>query len=143
MLDPINVFANSCFKGTIQASHPEVIAFVGETDKIWAAADKIAANDGLCSFKMIIKLPPGEYQYTPEDISGHPSVNLFTLLRQHRRHKHTTIFCLFDMMVKILTMKRCSAQMLSLLMTMSVTRLSASLFVTRLSLSLLCFVCDM
>ncbi len=61
MLDSIKVFAHSHFKGTIQASHPKVIAFVGETDKIWAAADKIAENDGLCTSKMIIKLPPGEY----------------------------------------------------------------------------------
>jgi hypothetical protein len=34
MLDPVKMFAHSCFKGSIQANHPKVIAFVGETDKI-------------------------------------------------------------------------------------------------------------
>jgi hypothetical protein len=40
MLDPVKMFAHSRFHGTIQANHPKVIAFVGETDKIRAAADK-------------------------------------------------------------------------------------------------------
>ena len=78
MLDPIKVFAHFCFKGLIQASHRKVIAFVGETDKIRAAADKIVENDGRTTSKMVVKLPPGEYQYTMEEISGHPSVNLFS-----------------------------------------------------------------
>ena len=98
MLDPTKVFSHSRFKRTIQASHPKVIAFVGETDKIRAAADKIA--DGLCTSKMIVKLPPGEYQYTPVDISGHPSVNLFSS-ESNTGGTFTTIFCLFDLMVKV------------------------------------------
>jgi hypothetical protein len=100
MLDPIKVFAHSPFKVTIQPRHPNVIAFLGETDKIWAATNKMAETDLLCTSKIILKLPPGEYQYTPEDISGHPSVNLFS----HSCHNttgntHTTFF-LFDLMVK-------------------------------------------
>ncbi len=76
MLDPIKVFFHPPFKVTIQPSHPNVIAFVGETDKILAATNKMAETDLLCTSKIILKLPPGEYHYTPEDISGHPSVNL-------------------------------------------------------------------
>jgi hypothetical protein len=62
MLDPIKVFVHFRFKGTIQASHRKVIAFVGETDKIRAAAGKITENDGRTTSKMVVKLPPGEYQ---------------------------------------------------------------------------------
>jgi hypothetical protein len=103
MLDPIKVFAHFCFKGTIQASHCKVIAFVGETDKIRAAAGKIAENDGRTTLKMVVKLPPDEYQYTLEEISGHPSVNLFSHSFDNTTgNTHTTIFCLFDLMVKIL-----------------------------------------
>jgi hypothetical protein len=103
MLDPIKVFAHFRFKGTIQASHCKVIAFIGETDKIWAAAIKIAENDGRTTSKMVVKLPPGEYQYTLEEISGHLSVNLFShSFNNTTSDTHTTIFCLFDLMVKIL-----------------------------------------
>jgi hypothetical protein len=103
MLDPIKVFAHFRFKGTIQASHLKVIAFVGETDKIRAAACKIAENDRCTTSKMVVKLPPGEYQYTLEEISGHPSVNLFSnSFNNITGDTHTTIFCLFDLMVKIL-----------------------------------------
>jgi len=78
MLDPVKMFAHSCFHGNIQANHPKVIEFVGETDKIRAADNKVAGNDGRPKSQMIIKLPPGEYQYTLEEISSHPSVNLFS-----------------------------------------------------------------
>jgi hypothetical protein len=102
MLDPIKVFAHFRFKGTIQASHCEVIAFVGETDKIRAAAGKIAENDGRTTSKMVVKLPPGEYQYTLEEISGHPSVNLFSHSFDNTTgDTHTTIFCLFSLVVKL------------------------------------------
>jgi len=100
MLDPVKMFAHSRFHGTIQANNPKVIAFVGETDKIRAAADKVAGNDGRPTSQMIIKLPPGEYQYTPEEISGHPSVNLFSHSTDNTGGTHTTIFCLFDLMLK-------------------------------------------
>ncbi len=64
MLDPTKVFAHSRFKGMIQASHPQVIAFVTETDKIWAEVDK-KTSDGVCTLEMIVNLPPGaKYQYT-------------------------------------------------------------------------------
>ncbi len=100
MLDSIKVFAHFRFKGTIQASHCKVIAFVGETDKIQVAAGKIADNDGRTSSKMVVKLLPGEYQYTLEEISGHPSVNLFSHSFDNTTgDTHTTIFCLFDLMV--------------------------------------------
>ncbi len=49
---------------------------------------------------MIVKLPPGEYQYTPEEISNHPSVNLFSHSFDTNGGLHTTIFCLFDLMLK-------------------------------------------
>jgi hypothetical protein len=100
MLDPVKMFAHSCFKGTIQANHPKVTAFVGETDKIRAAVNKVAGNDGRPTSEMIVKLPPGEYQYTPEEISGHPSVNLFSHSFDTNGGLHTTIFCLFDLMLK-------------------------------------------
>jgi hypothetical protein len=100
MLDPVKMFAHSCFKKTIQANHPKVIAFVGETDKIRAAADKVAENDGRPTLEMTVKLPPGEYQYTPEEISGHPPVNLFSHSFDTNGGLHTTIFCLFDLMLK-------------------------------------------
>jgi hypothetical protein len=61
MLDSVKMFAHSRFHGTIQANHLKVIAFVGETDKIWAAADKVAGNDGRPTSQMIIKLPPGSW----------------------------------------------------------------------------------
>ncbi len=99
MLDPVRIFAHFCFKGTIQANHPKVIAFVGEKDKIWAAADKVAGNDGRPTSEMIVKLPPDKYQYTPEEISGHPSVNLFLHSFDTNGGLHTTIFCLFDLML--------------------------------------------
>ena len=101
MLDPTKVFAHSRFKGTIQASHPKVIAFVTETDKIRAEVDK-KTSDGVCTSEMIVNLPPGaEYQYTPESISGHPAVNVFAHHTDNTVNTHTTIFCLFDLMVKI------------------------------------------
>ena len=49
---------------------------------------------------MIVKLPTGEYQFTPVDISGHPSVNLFSS-ESNTGGTFTTIFCLFDLMVKV------------------------------------------
>jgi hypothetical protein len=52
------------------------------------------------TLQMIIKLPPGEYQYTPEEISGQPSVNLFSHSFDNTGGTHTTIFCLFDLMLK-------------------------------------------
>jgi hypothetical protein len=74
-----------------------------ETEKIWAAAKKAAENDGIFTSKIIIKLPPCEYQYTPEDISGHPAIKLFLHSYDNTTGgMHTTIFCLFDLMVKIL-----------------------------------------
>jgi hypothetical protein len=100
MLDPVKMFAHSRFHGTIQANHPKVIAFVGETDKIRAAANKVAGNNGRPTSQMIIKFPPGEYQYIPEKISGHPSVNLFSYSTDNIGSAHTTIFCLFDLMLK-------------------------------------------
>jgi hypothetical protein len=100
MLDPIKVFAHFRFKVTIQASLCKVIAFVGETDKIRAAASKIAENDGRTTLKMVVKLPPGEYQYTLEEISGHPSVNLFSHSSNNTTgDTHTTIFSLFSLVV--------------------------------------------
>jgi hypothetical protein len=39
MINPNKIFAHSHFKGMIQASHPKVIAFVTETDKIQAETD--------------------------------------------------------------------------------------------------------
>ncbi len=93
MLDPIKVFVHLRFKGTIQASHRKVIAFVGETDKIWAAASKIAENDGRTTLKMVVKLSPGQYQYTLEEISGHPSLNLFSHSFDNTTgDTHTTFF---------------------------------------------------
>jgi hypothetical protein len=101
MLDPTKVFAHSRFKGTIQASHPKVIAFVTETDKIRAEVDK-KTSDGVCTSEMIVNLPPGaEYQYAPEIISGHPAVNVFAHHTDNTVNTHTTTFCLFDSMVKI------------------------------------------
>ena len=50
--------------------------------------------------QMIVKLPPDEYQYTPEEISGHPSVSLFSHSTENTGDTHTTIFCLFDLMLK-------------------------------------------
>ena len=49
---------------------------------------------------MIIKLPPGEYQYTPEEISGHPSTNLFSHSFDNIVGVNPSIFCLFDLMLK-------------------------------------------
>jgi hypothetical protein len=89
MLDPIKVLAHFLLQRV--------------TDKIRAAAGKIAKNGGRTTSKMVIKLPPGEYQYTLEEISGHPSVNLFLHSFDNTTgDTHTTIFCLFDLMVKIL-----------------------------------------
>ncbi len=69
---------------------------------IRAVADKIAGNDGRYTSKMIVKLPPGEYQYTPEEISGHPSVNLFLKsCNITTGGTHTTFFFLFDLMAKV------------------------------------------
>ncbi len=80
-----------------------MIAFLGETDKIRAAAGKIAENDGRTTLKMVVKLPPGEYQYALEEISGHPSVNLYLhSFNNTTGNMHNTFFCLFDLMVKIL-----------------------------------------
>ena len=103
MLDPTKVCAHSRFKGTIQVSHPKVIAFVTETDKIRAEVDK-KTSDGVCTLEMIVNLPPGaEYQYTPESISGHPVVDVFAVAHHtdNTVNTHTIIFCLFDLMVKI------------------------------------------
>ncbi len=102
MLDPIKVFAHFRFKGTIQASHYKIIAFVEETDKIRAVASKIAKKDGRTTSKMVVKLPPGEYQYTLEEISGHPSINLFShSFNNNTSNTHTTFFCLFSLVVKV------------------------------------------
>jgi hypothetical protein len=50
---------------------------------------------------MIIKLPPGEYQYTG-GIQWSPlrSVNLFSHFFDNTGGTHTTICCLFDPMLK-------------------------------------------
>ena len=100
MLDPVKMFGHSRFHETIKSNHPKVIAFVREADKIWVAANKVAGNDGRPTSQMIIKLPPGEYQSTPEEISGHPSINLFSHSFDNTGGTHTTIFCLFDLMLK-------------------------------------------
>jgi hypothetical protein len=101
MLDPVKMFAHSRFHGTIQANHPKVIAFVGETDKIRAAADKVSGNDGRPNSQMITKLPPGEYQYTRgNQWSPLHSVNLFSHSFDNTGGTHTTMFCLFDLMLK-------------------------------------------
>jgi hypothetical protein len=100
MLDPVKMFGHSRFHETIKSNHPKVIAFVREADKIRAAADKVAGNDGRPTSQMIIKLPPGEYQYTPEEISGHPSINLFSHSFDNIVGVNPSIFCLFDLMLK-------------------------------------------
>ncbi len=71
---------HSRFIETIQASHPKVVAFVREIDKIWAAANKIAENDGRTTSKMVVELSPGEYQYTGKNQWSplcHPFFTLF------------------------------------------------------------------
>jgi hypothetical protein len=78
LLDPVKMFEHSRFHDTIKSNHLKVIAFVREADKIRAAADKVAGNDGHPTSQMVIELPLGEYQYTPEEISGHPPINLFS-----------------------------------------------------------------
>jgi hypothetical protein len=100
MLDPVKMFGHSRFHETIKSNHPKVIAFVREADKIWVAANKVAGNDGRPTSQMIIKLPPGEYQYTPEEISGHPSINLFSHSFDNIVSVNPSIFCLFDLMLK-------------------------------------------
>ncbi len=94
------MFGHFRFHETIKSNHPKVIAFVREADKFRAAADKVAGNDGRPTSQMIIKLPPGEYQYTPEEISGHPSINLFSHSFDNIVGVNPSIFCLFDLMLK-------------------------------------------
>ncbi len=100
MLDPVKMFGHSCFHETIKSNHTKVIAFVREADKIRAAADKVAGNNGHPTLQMIIKLPPGEYQYTSGEIRGHPSINLFLHSFDNIGGVNHSIFCLFDLMLK-------------------------------------------
>jgi hypothetical protein len=100
MLDPVKISGHSRFLETIKSNHPKVIAFVREADKIWAAANKVAGNDGRPTLQMIIKLPPGEYQYTPEEISSHPFINLFLHSFDNIGGVNPSIFCLFVLMLK-------------------------------------------
>jgi hypothetical protein len=100
MLDTIKVFAHSCFNGTIQASHLKVIAFVGETDKIRAAADK--ENNELTTLKMVVMFPLGEYQYTGRNQWSPLCQPFFAFFQHHHRWYAHHNFCLFDLMVKIL-----------------------------------------
>ena len=84
----------------IKSNHLKVFTFVREADKIWAAADKVAGNNGRPTLQMIIKPPPGEYQYKPEEISGHPSINLCLHSFDNIGSVNSSIFCLFDLLLK-------------------------------------------